>query len=457
MRPILIIIALAALGFVGSVGAQDATTQQPSLAVGDQLSLDGFVTIQRVVSPTPGWVALYAGEDDDAYVVGIAPVPAGESLNVRVMFDVLAATPSLTARLHTDDGQLGVFEFGSGSSTDAALAGVEADFTLTAIRVFDQMLAGSTAIIASVIYDGDGWLVIHADNNGQPGAVLGQTGVTDEVSAGVVVSLSGEITPVLWAMLHVDDGAAGTYEFVPGSSADAPVFVNNVLATLPFVTASEPVILSASGLPLPAQVTETPRLTVNDQQPTGSGDQSSVSIAAVVSAGAGWLRVTADEDNHPAAKLGEAEIEAGSSSNVSVTLASSVADLPDAVWVTLHIDDNSAGISDYLRIPGADMPVVVDGRIIAQKITFRSNATPRPVATAEPTADVTAEPTADVTAEPTADVTAEPTADATAEPTADATEPTADVTEAPLPDVTEVVPPPTTQEPPVVSPEAVSS
>jgi hypothetical protein len=77
-------------------------------------------------------------------------------------------------------------------------------------------------VVQQVVYGARGWIVIHEDNAGAPGAVLGQTALMPGVSRDVAVTLSRDAVEgeVLYAMLHKDEGVVGTYEF-PGP--DAPV------------------------------------------------------------------------------------------------------------------------------------------------------------------------------------------------------------------------------------------
>ena len=66
---------------------------------------------------------------------------------------------------------------------------------------------------ASVVAANDGWLVIHRDESYAPGAVLGHTAVTAGEQADVVVELDEPLAEdtMVWAMLHMDDGAASNY------------------------------------------------------------------------------------------------------------------------------------------------------------------------------------------------------------------------------------------------------
>lgn len=96
-----------------------------------------------------------------------------------------------------------------------------AQATTPSVTVSDQAIQDNTVTIASVVSSGPGWLVVHADANGAPGPVLGQTAVVDGENTNVVVTLAAEgRTDTLYAMLHTDAGTVGTYEF-PG--ADVPV------------------------------------------------------------------------------------------------------------------------------------------------------------------------------------------------------------------------------------------
>jgi hypothetical protein len=88
------------------------------------------------------------------------------------------------------------------------------------ISVSDQAIQNNTVTVQRVWSSGDGWVVIHADNNGSPGAILGFTGVNSGPSDNVVVQLEGQTGNRLWAMLHIDVGVDDVFEF-PGP--DEPV------------------------------------------------------------------------------------------------------------------------------------------------------------------------------------------------------------------------------------------
>jgi len=89
---------------------------------------------------------------------------------------------------------------------------------LTSVTVVGQEIEMGHVTVAEVVSDGPGWMVIHAqaEEDGGFGEVLGYTAVSDGVNTDVVVDfIMGTPTETLFAMLHIDAGEVGTYEF-PG-------------------------------------------------------------------------------------------------------------------------------------------------------------------------------------------------------------------------------------------------
>lgn len=91
-----------------------------------------------------------------------------------------------------------------------------------AVTADDQELMDGTVTVASVVSEGAGWIVIHEDQNGDPGAVIGHAAVQDGENTNVSVTLDTELMgeTTLWAMLHTDTGTEGEYDF---PDADPPV------------------------------------------------------------------------------------------------------------------------------------------------------------------------------------------------------------------------------------------
>jgi len=96
-----------------------------------------------------------------------------------------------------------------------------------AVAVGDQPVVDGGVTIASVTAVEDGWIVIHIEHDGKPGPVIGHAAVKAGENKDVKVAVDeSQATPKLFAMLHVDAGAIGTYEF-PGP--DAPVKAGDMI------------------------------------------------------------------------------------------------------------------------------------------------------------------------------------------------------------------------------------
>lgn len=108
------------------------------------------------------------------------------------------------------------------------------------VEVGDQSGDGTSVTVDSVTISGaDGFVVVHADQDGAPGPVLGHVAIPEGTSTDISVPLDEPLTAdaTVWPMLHVDAGTAGVYEF-PG--ADGPVMADGevVMAPLAFTVTS---------------------------------------------------------------------------------------------------------------------------------------------------------------------------------------------------------------------------
>ncbi len=89
------------------------------------------------------------------------------------------------------------------------------------VEVADQPVTDGTVTISTVVSAEPGWLVIHAESDGGPGPVVGYAAVNPGTNSAVVVEIDAPAaTSTLLAMLHVDRGSVGTYEF-PGDDGPA--------------------------------------------------------------------------------------------------------------------------------------------------------------------------------------------------------------------------------------------
>lgn len=208
-----------------------------AVVVEDQaLGSDNTVTVSSVTSDTGGWIVIHAqAEGNPGPVVGNAAVTAGENSQVVVEIDLMAATEILYAMLHIDAGNEGAYEFPGDDvpATDAEGNVVTPSFSLTypnAVAVEDQELSESgTVVVKEVLSAGPGWLVIHAQADGNPGPVLGAAPVNTGFNSDVTVEIdAAAATEILYAMLHVDAGSEGVYEF-PGDDVPATDDEGNIV------------------------------------------------------------------------------------------------------------------------------------------------------------------------------------------------------------------------------------
>ena len=104
---------------------------------------------------------------------------------------------------------IGVMVFGGSSTTPADdTADVTADATTGANRiVVSDQFPGNVVYLSSVQLAKGGWVVIHKDNKGQPGDIIGQTWFDAGVNPGkVTLSQSMVDGSVYYAMIHSDNG-----------------------------------------------------------------------------------------------------------------------------------------------------------------------------------------------------------------------------------------------------------
>ncbi|GAB4508798.1 MAG: hypothetical protein OHK0046_02330 [Anaerolineae bacterium] len=359
MKKLVLLIAVIALVAIPLFAQDDMMS--PTVEVTEQVVLDGTVTVDYVFSPGPGFIVIHTDNNGaPGPVIGQRLLSPGANYGVSVEIDAASATPVLYAMLHEDTGEMGVYEFGAVEGADGPVivdgAPVTPPFNVAVINANDQFLTDNTFMAASVTVDAPGFLVIHADNNGAPGPVLGQTAIEAGTTADVAVALEGDVTQTLWPMLHVDTGEAGVYEFGTVEGADGPVILNGRVATVQFWTV--------------------PHVRVNDQIVThGEGMEMmemapTVMAKSVLSEGVGFLVIHADNNGAPGPVLGFAPVSAGLNTGVAVELDTE--GLTPVLWPMLHVDTGVEGEYEFGTVEGADGPV----RVNDQVVTFPIDAAP---------------------------------------------------------------------------------
>lgn len=330
------------------------TPLQPALSAIEQVVDDeGQVVISDVFATEPGWIVVYADEGGrPGDVLGHAAVEEGAQQDVTITVDPYGVTPTLHALLHDDGGQPGTFEYPgqdepvqvNGDPVATSFA-VNVRVTIPAISVSDQELSQEGRVIVdSVTSAGSGWLALHADDDGEPGAVLGQTPVSSGDNEDVVVTFDWQqATRDLHAVLYEDAGTPGRFE--AGGSDEAVVINGEPIRTTFTVT-----------LPPDVFVMDQPVVTAE------------IVVERAFINGPGWLAIYSNYQGFTDRLLGFAPLEPGANEDVRVSIDPSIS--TDILHILLHED---SGVSGEFEYPAGDPPLRDEqGRPLL--FTFQSDA-----------------------------------------------------------------------------------
>ncbi len=327
-----LLIGVLSVAFLPRASAQTA----PSVTVADQVVMDSQVVVGKVVAAQDGWIVIHAG-DKNGTVLGHTAVKAGENDNVEVQIDMSKGTPKVSAMLHIDAGVIGTYEFPGADVPvkDASGNVVNVPFNIIGVDIADQFVKDTKAVaINNIIAQVDGWIVIHAgDKNG---TVLGHSPIKAGLNQNVTVSLDdvSKVTDMMTAMIHIDAGTIGTYEF-PGP--DTPPSLGGAISNEPFWTVDH--------------------VRVEDQKLAADG---TFTVPSVLASKAGWIVIHANDKT--GTQLGHAPVKAGPNANVQVHI-DDPSKITDQVSAMLHIDAGTIGTYEF---PGPDVPVKdAAGQIIA--------------------------------------------------------------------------------------------
>lgn len=324
-----------------------------AMDVQGQTASDNTVLLDAVTIPVNGWVVIHVDFNGaPGPVIGQTQVTAGTTTDVSVAL-ASEASATLWPMLHVDDGEAGVYEFDGQSGLDAPLTiggsvAVTPISTTVSLNASPQILIpGDGAEVAqdqlffqvdSVLVDRPSFVVIHADADGAPGPVLGNTYVGPGTTEELGILLTGDITPVVWPMLHTDTGEIGVYEFDGQNGLDQPTLIDGSVVTFPVPIA--------------------PLLNVSDQELT---DGTVVIDQAMIDA-PGWLVIHASANGAPGPVLGHTALTEGLNENVSVTVDAAAAG--NQVFPMLHYDTGEAGVYEFDGQNGLDLPVSVGGSVV---------------------------------------------------------------------------------------------
>jgi len=276
------------------------------------------------------------------------------------------------------------------TTTTAADVASEAPATApSAVAVEDQTSDGSTVVVQSVDLPSPGFIAIHADNGGSPGAVIGNSallpaGSSSDVSITLDTPLDG--TSIIWPMVHVDSDSDGQYTFMPPDNA----------IDVPGVTADGNVaVASAAVTLLPDRGPSA--LEVVDQEGLGLG----MFVESVTLPAQGFVAVHADADGAPGPVIGVSKLlAAGTSTDVEVIFEEPV-EGSGKVFPMLHIDMDGDGEYTFMPPDNAiDLPGLLDSgevAVVGVNLTVLPATSPSALTAEEQTSDGTTVVIASVT------------------------------------------------------------
>lgn len=211
------------------------------------------------------------------------------------------------------------------------------------MKVNDQTITQNRIIIESATFEKDGWIVVHADNNGAPvvpGIISEPVLVKAGTNTNIMVPLTSGANMLdgatqVWIMLHTDDGASGSYDFDGVNGLDSP------LTNLAGEVIIKPIKVS------PATIT------ISDQTVTNS---VTVTVNAATD---GWIVIHNQKSDGSIVLpgiIGKKAIKKGANNNVVVNLDEGVIITKgQKLFPMVHIDNDPKGEYDF---PGVDVPEV---------------------------------------------------------------------------------------------------
>jgi hypothetical protein len=211
-------------------------------AMGDMSGMQPMFHARSVLLDQNGFLVVHISQDGaPGPVAGVLFLEAGYHEHVAVpldMMDISEVTPTVFPMLHYDTDGNGVYEFAGGDLDGIVVVdGTPVFFPVNIAPSFTasaQAPADNTLTFSEVVADAPGFLVIHDDNGGAPGPVLGVVRVQAGVNMNVVVTLDQGTpsTTTVFPMLHYDTNLNGQYEFA-GGELDGPVRVRGEVVVGP--------------------------------------------------------------------------------------------------------------------------------------------------------------------------------------------------------------------------------
>ncbi len=313
-------------------------------AVRQRVDEAGTVTVSMATLPEAGWLVVYNDDGGEpGAVIGQSALPGGSSRDVTVEIDPYMATTTLYVRLHADSGEAELFEF---PDADLPLewegAPVEVSFPITldlvvpGLVVEEQAVDEGQVVVTSASVPEAGWVALHADDDGEPGRILGQTPLQPGESEDVVITFDWrQATPTLHALLYQDLGLAGSFE---------PETVDE-----PYLVQGEPIGATfAVTLPIDVFVID---------QPVTIGE---VVVERVSVNQPAWVAVYTDFAGYADRRIGAVLVEPGISELITIPVETQGINVTPVMHIQLLADEGTPGELEY---PGPDEPLATGDRM----------------------------------------------------------------------------------------------
>lgn len=331
---------------------------QPTLTVSDQVVTEaGLVRVDSVFTAQPGWVGIHAAAADGAPgpLLGHVYLDAGLHEDIPIALPWRETPPDLIAVLYTDAGRPQRLDF-PGEDAPVMINGdmVAQPFRVTLppdVFVLDQPLVNGAIVVERVVSDGPGWLVVHFDDGGRLGLIIGVAPLEDGVNEVVTVPLvETAVTDQLFIMLHTDEEPLGEFGF---PRSDPQREHNGRIMD-----------------PVPFRINPGNVLYTRDQvlQPDEDGRGAIVIVPLVLADLNTWVVIRNDADGAPGDIIGQVWLPAGVNREIMVKIDPD--QITDTLYAVLHHDADSDQNFDYPD--GGDQPLQRNRRVIQAPFTLLS-------------------------------------------------------------------------------------
>lgn len=353
MRKLLSQTIILIMLFSTSLTFAQEPTPTPQVIVSDQVIDNNTVVIDEVIAETFGFIVIHAqdSEGNIGGAIGLALIHAGSNQNISVELEMINVTPTLYAMLHIDTEPYGNYQFGEVEGADVPVIVddeiVVTSFEVAVISIHDQFVDPDNfnrIVVDTGASTDNAWLVAHAENpDGTISEVLGHTYLPAGVTQHIPILLSGNVTDTIIVMLHQDTSAPERYEFAETENADMPLLLNDSVAMTTISTAT--------------RVRFDDQLAIGSDLTRNDAEFIPVVVDSVLSDGAGWLVIYADDGNGAIGEvIGFAPVQNGFNDNVIVEVPQ--AEVTPRLVAVLHTDTGEALVYEYAEIEDADTPIL---------------------------------------------------------------------------------------------------